>query len=187
MLAGRYLSLKGRWAHLAMSGPPGNLYLASDLCIFLPRSSWKCTAGTYFCQTLLTHSTNVHFLSFKKEKKQNPKLWTNFYFSKQNIWQLPSTKLKGLLPEYSFPKPPFLSQCLFKKKSIFFPKIICVISYAMLITACLESFIQNENVSCFKSYFLLSENVADFCPYLGRVFCGGEAFPYLLAKISALW
>lgn len=65
-------------------------------------------------------------------------------------------------------------------------KIICVISYAMLITACLESFIQNENVSCFKSYFFLFENVDDFCPYSRRVFSGGEVFQYLLAKISAL-
>lgn len=61
-------------------------------------------------------------------------------------------------------------------------KIICIISYAVLITACLESFIQNENVSCFRSYFLLFENVHDFHPYSRCVFCGGEVFPLLPGK-----
>lgn len=52
-------------------------------------------------------------------------------------------------------------------------KTICIIFYAMVITACLESFIQNETVSCSKS-FLLSKNVVDFCLYLRHISVVGK-------------
>lgn len=121
-------------------------------------------------------TVSMCFLSFKKKKKR-----TNFYFSKLNIWWLPGTKLRDLLPKKKiFSKPSFLSWCLFYFffvnhffLCIFMQKTICIIFYAMVITACLESFIQNETVSCSKS-FLLSKNVVDFCLYLRHISVVGK-------------
>lgn len=75
------------------------------------------------CQTLPSHSISAFSLIIKK----NHMHWTNFYFSKLNVWWLPSTKLSGFAAKTFFSKTSFLKLMLALKefffKIIFFPCI----------------------------------------------------------------